>query len=93
MTVDELLDVMIDDLDVIVELFADVDDAFDVVVEVFVVERAFGAGAPLTLTSWKSKQKPNTAIEVKIFMIVKDACDGRISSGETFFCSMDEAHI
>ena len=55
-TIDELFDVTIDDFDVIVEIFAEVDNVFDFAVVVFVVdEMNFGAplaaGAPLTISS------------------------------------------
>ena len=80
-TVDELFDVTVDDFDVIVELFAKVDDVLDVVMEVFVVDgmrfgAPLGAGAPLTTRSWKSIQKPNVAMEVRRFMAVERACGG-----------------
>lgn len=55
-TVDELFDVTVVDFDVTTELFAEVDDIFNVVVEVLVVDRMrfrapFAAGAPLTTRS------------------------------------------
>lgn len=79
-TVDGNFDVMIEDIDVVFELFAGIDDVFDVVVEVFVVDgmcfgAPFGAGAPLTTKSWKSIQKPNMAAAVKRFMALEGACD------------------
>lgn len=47
-TVDELFDVDIDEFDIIVKLFAEVDEVFDVVVvEVFVVD-VMSSGALLT---------------------------------------------
>ena len=78
-TVDELFNVTVDDFDVVVELFAKVDDVLDDVVEVFVVDgmrfgAPLGAGAPLTTRSWKSIQKPNIAMEVRRFMVVESAC-------------------
>lgn len=46
-TVDELFDTTVDDFDVIIELLAEVDDVFEVVVELFEVDRT----APLTTRS------------------------------------------
>ena len=52
-TVDELFDADVDDFGVVVELLAEVEDIFVVIVEVFVIDgisfgAPFGAGAPLT---------------------------------------------
>ena len=77
-TVDELFNV-IDDFDVIDELFAEADDVFDVVVEVFGVDRmSFEAllevGAPLTTRSWKRIQMPNREAEMERFIVVDSVC-------------------
>ena len=79
-TLDELLDVTTDDLNVVVGLFTEVDDAFVAVVDIFVVDAMrfsipFGVGAPLTLTARRrsSTEKLNVVAQVEIFMATESA--------------------
>ncbi len=80
-TIDELFDGTADDFDVIVELFAEVDDILVLVVDIFVMDGTrlgipFAAGAPLTTRGRKSIQKPRAEIKVSRFMAAVRVCYG-----------------
>ena len=78
-TVDELFDRTTDDFDVIVELFAEVDDIF--VMDGTRLGIPFAAGTPVTRRGRKSIQKPRAEIKVNRFMAAV-----RIYYGESGRC-------
>ena len=78
-TIDELFDGTVDDFDVIVELFAEVDDIRVLVVDIFVMDGtrlgiSFAAGAPLITRGRKSTQKPRVEMKMKRFMAAVRDC-------------------
>lgn len=76
--VNELFDVTVDDFDVVVEVFAEMTNVFDIgVVDVMRIGAPFGAGAPLTTRGLNSIQRPEMVTAVKRFMVAEVAFIGK----------------